>query len=370
MSTASGRRHDGDRLRSVRGAEEDPAMTGIQLPTPPTDRAADSDRSSIAVDRAASLAPPRQAPPLLLTIAVIVLVVLAAVLGALLYRTASERNELAAENEGLVADNERLVADNAELVRTNEELTADLAGWEEELYGWQEFEQGDPVALFTADPMEELLVEGAARYTFDAAAGQLLEFTVTDDDGAYFFLELTDADGRFVGAADIGSFPDEEYWGYGPNAEAWFVLERDGTYELTVYAEGMYGPVETLSPLTAQLHAFADGLERVVDVSGAYPTDGELPIHSFEGQAGQLAIITMTSERPEALDPFVRLYGPDGALVGQDDDGAGNLDARLVVRLPEDGIYEVEADTLDGGFGRRSNRENPYTLAVDLAELT
>ncbi len=342
-------------------------MTGIQLPTPPTDRAADRDHPSFAVDRAA---PPRQVPPLLLTIAVIVLVVLAAVLGALLLRTVSDRGELVAENERLAADNERLAADNAELVTANEELTADLAGWEEELYGWEEFEPGDPVALFSAGPMEELLVEGAARYTFDAEAGQLLELVVTGDDGGFFFLELTDVDGRFVGGAEIGSFPDEEYWGYGPNAEAWFVLERDGTHELTVYAEGMYGPSEASNPLSAQLHAFADGPERVVDVREAYPTDGELPIHTFEGQAGQLAIITMTSERPEALDPFVRLYGPDGALVGQDDDGAGNLDARLVVRLPEDGSYEVEADTLDGGFGRRSSRENPYTLAVELAELT
>jgi hypothetical protein len=342
-------------------------MTGIQLPTPPTDRSPDTEHPSIAVDRAAPPAPPRQAPPLLLTIAVIVPV---AVLAALLFLTVSDRGELAAENERLAADNERLADDNAELVTANEELTADLAGWEEEVYGWEEFESGDPVALFTAGSIEELLVEEAARYTFDAEAGQLLEFVVTGDDGGFFFLELTDDGGRPVGFAEIGSFPIEEYGGYGPNAEAWFVFERDGAYELMVYAEGIYGPVEDPSSLTAQLHALADGLERVVDVSEAYPTDGELPIHVFEGQAGQLAIITMTSERPESLDPFVRLYGPDGALVGQDDDGAGSLDARLVVRLPEDGIYEVEADTLDGGFGRRSSREIPYTIAVELAELT
>lgn len=345
-------------------------MTGIQLPTPPTDRSAGGDHSAIAVDRAAPLTPPRRAPPLLLTIAVIVLVVLAAVLGALLFRTVSDRGELVADNERLAADNERLAADNAELVTVNEELTADLAGWEEELHGWEEFEPGDPVARFTAGPMEELLVEGAARYTFDAEAGQLLELVVTGDGDGFFYLELTDTDGRFVGVAEIGSFPDEEHRGDGPNEEAWFVFERDGAYELTVYAEGMYGPSEALSPLSAQLHLFADGLERVVEISEAYPTDGELPIHTFEGQAGQLAVITMTSERPEALDPFVRLYDPDGTLLGQDDDGAGNLDARLVVRLPDTGTYEVEADTFDGDFGPRSSRENPYTLTVELAELT
>lgn len=359
-------------------------MTGIQLPTPPTDRSADTDHPSIAVDRAAPLAPPRQAPPLLLTIAVIVLVVLAAVLGALLFRTVADRDELAADNEGLAADNEgltadneRLTADNERLGAANEELPDELRGWEEEFYGWEEFELGDPVALFTGGPVDELLIANVARYTFDAQEGTLLELVATGDGDGAFSLELAGDRGRSIGYAEVGSYPDEEdwgygegYWGYGPSEQAWFVLDRDGSYELTVYAGGRYGSEEEGGALTAQLHLFADGLERVVDISEAYPTDGGLPIHTFEGQAGQLAIITMTSERPEALDPFVRLYGPDGALIGQDDDGAGNLDARLVVRLPDTGTYEVEADTFDGGFGRRSSRENPYTLTVELAELT
>ena len=357
-------------------------MSGTQLPPPPTDRPDDGAPPLIALDRALTPlgpgpTPPRQAPTLLLTTAVIVLAVLAAALGALVLWTVSERGELAAENEGLLADNERLTAENERLGAANAELADGLRGWEEEFYGPEEFEAGDRVALFTAGPVDELSVANVARFTFDAQAGTLFELVTSGDGGEAFSVELVRDGGRFVGSAEVGSYPEDEFWGYGeeyggygPSEQAWFVLDQDGSYELTVYAGGRYGADEEGGALTARLHAVADGLERVVDISEPYPTDGELPIHTFEGQAGQLAIITMTSERPEALDPFVRLYDPDGALIGQDDDGAGNLDARLVVRLPETGIYEVEADAFDEGFGRRSGRENPYTLLVELAELS
>ena len=338
-------------------------MTGIQLPTPPTDRSHDPDHPPIAVDRAAPSAAAAATRSLLLPVAVILLGVAVVVLGAILLLTATDRAELRAENE-------RLAADNAELITANEELTTGLRGWEEEFFEPELFELGDPVELFTAGSVERLLVEGAARYAFAAEAGHLLEVVLDASGGdGFVYLELVDDSGRFVGFADIGSFPDDGFHGYAPRDHAWFVFDRDGSYELTVHGEGSYGPDAAPTALTAELHSFADRLERVVDVSEPYPIDGELPIHTFEGRAGQLAIVTMTSERREALDPFVRLYGPDGTLVGQDDDGAGGLDARLVVRLPEDGRYEVEADTFDGGWSRRTSRELPYTLTVELVEL-
>lgn len=355
-------------------------MTGIQLPPSPTERSNDGAQPSTALSRppaqpGTTPTPSGRAPTFLLTTAVIVLVVLATALGALLFQTVSDRSELAVEIEGLVADNERLTAENERLGAANTELADELRGLEEEFYGFEEFEPGDPVALFTAGPVDELSVANVARYTFDAQAGTLLELAVSGDGDEAFFVELMRDSGRFVGYAEVGSYPGEEYYGgeyggYGLSAQAWFLLDQDGSYEFIVYAGGPYGADEEVGVLTAQLHGIVDGLERVVDISEPYPIDGELPIHTFEGQAGQLAIITMTSERPEALDPFVLLYGPDGTLIGQDDDGAGNRDARLIVRLPDTGSYEVEADAYDEGFGRRSSRENRYTLTVELGELS
>ncbi len=339
-------------------------MTGIQLPTPPTDRSHNPDQPPTAVDRAAPQAPLTATRSLLLTVAVILLGLAVVVLGAILLLTASDRAQLRAENE-------RLAADHTELVAANAELTAGVRDWEEEFFEPEWFELGDPVTLFAASPVEQLTVDAAALYAFEAEAGQLLEVVLAAGDGdGFVYLELADDGGRFVGFADIASFPDDGFYGYATRDHAWFVFHRDGSYELTIHAEGRYGPEVDPTALTAQLHAPAEGLERVVDVAEPYPTDGGLPIHTFEGRAGQLAIITMTSERPEAIDPFVRLYGPDGTLVGQDDDGAGGLDARLVARLPADGRYEVEADTYDGGLSRRTSREHPYTLTVELAETS
>lgn len=88
--------------------------------------------------------------------------------------------------------------------------------------------------------------------------------------------------------------------------------------------------------------------ELAIDVDGEYPTDGSLPTYAFEAREGQVAVGTMRSLRPEVLDPLVRVDGPDGELIGMDDDGAGWPDARLTVRLPCDGRYEIEADTFLG----------------------
>jgi outer membrane murein-binding lipoprotein Lpp len=346
-------------------------MTGIQLPTPPTERRQQPEQPSIEYGPVAPPATATGSRSPLLIIAVMVLGTIAVVLGALLFAATTGRADgerLAADNERITADVERLTTENERLTAANEELAAEMRAWEEEFFGWEEFEPGEAVALFTAGPSEELVVERAALYTFDAEAGGLLELAVADD--GYFSFELTDDAGRYVGFADIGSFPDEEFWGEGPSDRAWFVLDRDGPYQLSVYGGGMYGPPEEAAGvLLAQLHAPAGGVDLVVDVAEPYPVDGELPVHTFDGQAGQLAIVTMTSERAETLDPFVRLYGPDGALLGRDDDGAGGLDARLVVRLPEDGRYEVEADSYDYYAGRPSSRETGYTLTVELTEL-
>jgi hypothetical protein len=335
-------------------------MTGIQLPTSPPDPTERPNEPTIAVDRDAPQAPSAGGRSPLVTLTMITLGAAVLLLGVLLAVIASDRGDLAADNDRLAADNDRLAADN-------EQLADELRAWEQDL-GWEEPFLDEATTVFTTGPVEQLLIDGAGRYAFEAEAGQLLELTAPDD-GGFLSIELSDDAGRYLGWAELGSFPEAGYWG-GPSDHAWFVFDRDGSYELTAYAEDPYGPSGSVSSVTAELHTLAGGLDRIVDVAAPYPTDGQVPVHAFDGRAGQLAIVTMTSERPEALDPFIWLYGPDGTLIGQDDDGGGTLDARLIVRLPQDGRYEVEADVLDGGLPLRSNREAPYTLTVELADTT
>lgn len=72
--------------------------------------------------------------------------------------------------------------------------------------------------------------------------------------------------------------------------------------------------------------------------------------------AGKNYVIDMISPNTAALDPLIRLFDADGVQLAQDDDGAGNLNARLAWKAPATGIYRVVATRYQG--------RGPYTLTV------
>lgn len=127
----------------------------------------------------------------------------------------------------------------------------------------------------------------------------------------------------------------------------------------------------------------ADGPHRVVVAlsrAGKYSLsirdDEPLVVHDavqdlrFNGQIGKTPTVTymvkvtagknyqidMHSPNTAALDPLVRVLDADGIQLAQDDDGAGNLNARLNWRAPATGIYRVVATRYQG--------HGPYTLTV------
>lgn len=75
--------------------------------------------------------------------------------------------------------------------------------------------------------------------------------------------------------------------------------------------------------------------------------------YSFTGRAGQRVTITMSSQQ---VDAYLILFDPSGNSLAQDDDGGGNLDARIEITLPVDGVYTVYANSYAGGV------LGPYTL--------
>lgn len=75
---------------------------------------------------------------------------------------------------------------------------------------------------------------------------------------------------------------------------------------------------------------------------------------AFDGAAGDPVELIL---RSDTVDAYLHLEGPDGALLAEDDDGAGNLDARVHLVLPLAGRYRVIASTYDDTTG-------PFTLLL------
>jgi hypothetical protein len=71
-------------------------------------------------------------------------------------------------------------------------------------------------------------------------------------------------------------------------------------------------------------------------------------IYLVKLQAGKTYQIDHQSR---AFDAYLRLENAQGAQLAADDDGGGNLDARIVFRCPADGTYRIIATSLAGGTG-------------------
>jgi len=90
--------------------------------------------------------------------------------------------------------------------------------------------------------------------------------------------------------------------------------------------------------------------------SSILPSDGSyFDAYTFEGQQGQQVVIEMSSSDVNA---YLILLSPNGDNLSQDDDGAGNSNARLVATLPRSGVYTVLANT------RLAGETGDYRLQV------
>jgi len=126
-------------------------------------------------------------------------------------------------------------------------------------------------------------------------------------------------------------------------------LPTDGIYTITVesvFGTGVYGIGVERTQSFAMDTTYATRVQGVIDDVFAAET------WSFPGRAGEVYTFTMFAAEGVTLDPALRLFGPDGSTLAQNDDARDvslGLNAQLVqVVLPADGIYRLEATRYAG----------------------
>jgi len=88
--------------------------------------------------------------------------------------------------------------------------------------------------------------------------------------------------------------------------------------------------------------------------------------YCFTASAGQWVSIRMFRFGNGTLDPYLRLYGPDGQSAAQNDNGVGiGSNSFLTYQFPRNGTYRLEAGRLGDGYGEfRLRLENGREAAV------
>ncbi|MDW8317828.1 MAG: N-acetylmuramoyl-L-alanine amidase [Anaerolineae bacterium] len=88
--------------------------------------------------------------------------------------------------------------------------------------------------------------------------------------------------------------------------------------------------------------------------------------YCLRGSAGQIISARMFTLGADSLDTFLKVWSPNGQLLAENDDGLNiGYNSFLSVRLPQDGVYRVEATRYGSTEGRYALRvERGFQAAV------
>jgi hypothetical protein len=165
-------------------------------------------------------------------------------------------------------------------------------------------------------------------------------------------LELYGPDGRLAASNDDS---------FGTNSQiAYYPLPADGAYTIvartfaTVTQPAFYNLKLALGALTTPGQSIAYGQS----------VTGELTVASdnwtFEGSLGESVIVKLSSDE---FDPKLLVRGPDGAVLGGNDDFDGSNSQVVLDVLPVTGTYTITV-TAYGGTGSGS-----YSLSLDEIDI-
>ncbi|MBC7227463.1 MAG: PPC domain-containing protein [Thermoflexales bacterium] len=205
---------------------------------------------------------------------------------------------------------------------------------------------GGPISY--GETVESNLAPGEQEaWTFEAQAGDAVRISMVGSE------ELTDTYLELFGPDDTLLVSDDES-GEGSFALiAGYLLPRAGTYRIVAQSyAGESGPYTlSLEQVTVTVQSITYGQT----LSGTLTADFPYGYWTFEGAEGDTVTISMVGVGD--MDTYLELYGPDGALLMNDDDSGGNYAALIAgYVLPRTGVYRI--------VGRSLGDPGPYTMSL------
>ena len=176
-------------------------------------------------------------------------------------------------------------------------------------------------------------------YTFPGVAGEVAVISMNATAGS----SLDSAMWLFAPSGAVEARNNDG--GAGVNAELRVPLAETGTYTLRTRARRhrSWGGYELSMLKLASLPDVGGGtILPEVPVSGSIDFTFDTDDWTFDGVAGQVVDILLSPVTASVLDPVMSLWAPDGSRVIGDDDSGGELDARIVWRLKQTGIYTIK----------------------------
>lgn len=206
-------------------------------------------------------------------------------------------------------------------------------------------------------------------YSFEGKEGQQLTIEMMGSEIDPYLILLSSSNREIAQDDDSGG---------DRNAKIVITLPENDTYKLLAnsYEAGQSGDYKlrivasSSSPSSSSsssplLRSLFDNQRSILNEEGTLDSsdsvlesDGSLyDEYTFEGRKGQQVSIRLESSD---FDPYVAVFGPNGSLVGENDDTSeSNNNSFLRVVLPEDGSYRILVNAYD------SKGRGDYLLRVD-----
>lgn len=196
--------------------------------------------------------------------------------------------------------------------------------------------------------------QGTLEYTFEGEAGQVISISQHSDDFDSF-VRLLGPDGEELISDDDGGD------GFDSLISA-YALPENGTYTISAESLGGGGSGSftlTLDSVDLESIAFGDSID------GRLSREGERLLYSFEGEAGDVVIISLSSED---FDTYLTLNEPGGDFPLAENDDTNGTDSLVgPITLPSDGLYQIEVRAYsDGAIGRfQLNLSRPEVVELE-----